>query len=687
MAFSSLASLLVILVALNHYGWQVPWLGLLLGAAYLALTSWRLGGRLTGLARGSAERLLGGLGVTVVLVAVFGTLTFYLHSFGRVATLALAFALPWFGSSRKVEPLGSTEATESRTVTWVAAAAMFALSAGTTLVVASARTDAALRTPWAQVSPLAFVLLAGAALAAVLALRHLRSAGWLLPTYACSLTLLPLVYPLGYGFDPFIHQATEVLLQSRGTVSPMPLYYLGQYADVTWLANLLAVPVTLVDMWLVPVLAAVLVPLLAVWLSRALKLRYPLLVSLVPLALTLTAFTYTTPQNLSYLFAFAAAVLVGVRLAGGRAPAAAPLGAALAALAAHPLTGFPTLAVVALWWVNFERPHLTQKLRWLSPTLAAGIVLAVPLALVLFTWLSPGSASLGLNRSFLGAVERLGADTAAALPFLPRAFAAQDAVYLLGQPLTLLTLLLAAWGWLALPATCRRLRLLGLAAGLAAASYLVLRLGVTFPNLPANEQGFYSDRLFELARLFALPLAMFGAAELTARLGAKFKSAAPLAVAFALSLAAGFYLTYPRLDLYHRDTAYNTTPADVTAVELVNREAGSEPYVVLANQAVAAAAVRQFGFAHYEHGYFYYPLPTGTNPLYQVFLEAAERGFPTKATVQTAADVAGVTQVFFILNRYWANADTLADVAAQEADANWDVAGGAVRVYRYQFGL
>jgi hypothetical protein len=224
-----------------------------------------------------------------------------------------------------------------------------------------------------------------------------------------------------------------------------------------------------------------------------------------------------------------------------------------------------------------------------------------------------------------------------------------------------------------------------LAASLVATGFIVLKLCFTFASLPLNEQDFYSIRLWDLALLCLTPLVLLGGLKIGQWLRLKFSSALPWLLAGSLILTASFYLTYPRMDTWQKDTAYNTTPADVEVVKLIAETAGDLPYVVLANQAVSAAAVREFGFTNYFAGNFYYPIPTGTNPLYQIYLDATEGGMPKRDIIAQAAQIANVPQVYLVLNRYWADFLKLAPIASQEADQKWIISNDKIQVFRYDF--
>jgi hypothetical protein len=341
--------------------------------------------------------------------------------------------------------------------------------------------------------------------------------------------------------------------------------------------------------------------------------------------------------------------------------------------------------VLALAWVTFDVPHETPWRKKALAGAAAAVALVVPASFVLFGLLKPGAASLALNHDLLGSLQSIGQDVASRLPFLPPFVNLADAVYLWGRPLVLVFVILAALGYYSARRDVPKLQLFGVAWALLTASYLVLKLAARFPNLPPYEQDFYTVCLWDLALLCLWPLVLVGAYHLGRFAWHKVASPLPIVLAEALVLTASFYLTYPRLDAWHRDSAYNTTPADAETVKLIDQAAGGAPYVVLANQAVAAAAIREFGFTHYYAGNFYYPVPTGTNPLYPVYAAATESGTPTRAVVVRAAELAGVNQVYLVLNRYWADFLKLAPIATKAANQYWSVADDRVQVFRYDF--
>jgi hypothetical protein len=110
--------------------------------------------------------------------------------------------------------------------------------------------------------------------------------------------------------------------------------------------------------------------------------------------------------------------------------------------------------------------------------------------------------------------------------------------------------------------------------------------------------------------------------------------------------------------------------------------------VVLANQAISAAAVREFGFRQYfqsqdadrpgEH--FYYPIPTG-QPLYQDFLAMNELD-GARGQAEKTMRFADVDTVYYVVTNYWWQAQGKIVNAKREADTWWAL-DDQVWVFKY----
>ncbi|MEK7084130.1 MAG: hypothetical protein AAB932_02775, partial [Patescibacteria group bacterium] len=130
----------------------------------------------------------------------------------------------------------------------------------------------------------------------------------------------------------------------------------------------------------------------------------------------------------------------------------------------------------------------------------------------------------------------------------------------------------------------------------------------------------------------------------------------------------------------------NVRDADIEAVHFIDEHnQGEKNYIVLTNQAVAAAALKEFGFAKYHETpsgeHYFYSIPTG-GPLYQFFRNMVYDS-PKKEWMLQAMNFAGVPRAYFIHTNYWAPAGEIRDKAKIEAAAWWELGGGRVWVYEY----
>jgi len=136
----------------------------------------------------------------------------------------------------------------------------------------------------------------------------------------------------------------------------------------------------------------------------------------------------------------------------------------------------------------------------------------------------------------------------------------------------------------------------------------------------------------------------------TALSGSTSRTIYPVAIIFflALFITISTYLTYPRADAFAKSRADATSQADITAVRWIEADSAGKNYVVLSNQAVAAAALQEFGFKKYYTDQntecqmskvkcqmlFFYPIPT-TSLLYQLYLDILSHLASELASIRT----------------------------------------------------
>ncbi|MEK7545630.1 MAG: hypothetical protein AAB554_00965 [Patescibacteria group bacterium] len=637
------------------------------------------------------------------LTAVFGTVVYYAYKLDTMGLSWLLISMPWVvfaftplakdKRERAAEAEIKVEKTAPEDSLSAVLLALTVLSDAAALRwLAGARTDEAIRTPWEAVPPI-FFLWIGIATVCLAALAY-RKRYPHLALGAASLHLFTLlapaalVYAVGYGFDPFVHQAAERLVSAVGEITPKTPYYVGQYALVTVIAKLFRIGAESVDRYLLPVMTAVFLPAAAAWLlrrgfgvARGLALVGAMGVFLLPLG----SFVSTTPQGVSNLF-FLLTVIVGAAwLHAHRPPLGFVLALAAASAAAHPLAGIPALFAAALL-MTVKLRHDGLALPRISKAIVFGILLGAAALAVPFAFsLREGTGSLPIEAAFKKPIATLVENVPFEGPGLETRYRPLlDFAEFIDRNYDLLWLIMAGAGaWLLgrqKPFRRSALALGGLSLALLAGSS-VLRTGFTFEDVIGYEQGNYAARLYEAGLLAASPLVLAAFAWWWRAL-TKTDAAVRflMALVFAAAVAALAYGAFPRLDDYRWSRGYSTSAHDVEAVRWIDTHAIG-PYVVLANQSVSAAALREYGFRTYYGDQFYYSIPTGA-PLYQKYLEMVYDA-PSRATMDAAMRDIGVRQAYFVINDYWTDAGRIIDAAKKTADDWQEVGDGKVFIFRY----
>lgn len=571
----------------------------------------------------------------------------------------------WLAGRFPMQPADSqaTARWQKREV-WTTIAYFVCLIAGLAILL-DGRSNRPLISPWDTVSNFEFLAFGLGSLCLLLLNRWRPLPRVLLcGHYLWSFSVFIIVYAIGYGFDPFIHEASIRAIESSGRIAPLTPYYLGQYSLVSIFHGLFAGNLSRWSQLLVPGLAALLLPLL--WPRRS--------TGLIMLAFSFAIFTLTTPQNLAYVF-LAAVILLATRPQPDKGTLTLAWLLAGAALFTQPIAGIPAVLLAASLSAESRTPRRAQSLvRW---AFLAAYALAVPLAFYFFS----ASAGASVNLAWPDMRELF----AGLIPSNPqRERWWLNFTYLFAANRGWLFAALSVGGIVALWRQQEHLLLRRLAwpAGALVISALVASL-LNFHFLIEYERFDYPLRLLVIAALFMLPLAARPLDSFLDRLAQQpLRLGWPLYLLLGAVLAVSLYLSYPRFDHYHNSHGYAVSRADVMAVDWIENDAAGADYIVLANQQVSAAALRQLGFKKYYPGdVFFYPIPTG-GPLYQEYLNMTGR--PTTATMSAAMDLAGVRLAYFVLDDYWFEADKIGPEAELIADHSELIADGQVRVYRFR---
>ncbi len=540
-------------------------------------------------------------------------------------------------------------------------------------------TTAALISPWQAVPQYFFAVIAAVFVVLLfrLTLSARNSLMLLSAFYFTVFAVVLVVFPLGFGFDPFIHQATLDLIARVGSVDPKPLYYLGQYAFLTIVSKLFFLPLKELHYLLIPLLAAVFLPqtllrFLRSWFSEnnSISITIAALLS-IPFGM----FTITTPQHLAYLL-LALVILRGLDCRGPRDLIIIYL-LALAALASQAIAGIPALLFAVILTVYYS------DLPRFKVIFSAAIYVFAAFALPLALWIAGRSQPVSEAAYIPEPVFSLPANPHSENLILNTAY-----FFIFNLEYIIIFLVLAglyiAWRYR------QRCRIMVLYAGMGITLFVAYYLSrnLDFSYLIDYERGSFLERIRTEAVLFASPFIVIAIYALVSRAKAapryiRYTFGAFLVISFSVSV----YASYPRFDRYFNSHSYTVSQADIDAVRLVNKQAGNSKYIVLANQQVSAAALSEFGFKQYYQtsngsDIFYYPIPTG-GPLYGYYLNMVYLK-PSRDTMLKAMDLAGVNEAYFVLNKYWWAFDKIAAEAKLEADSYFGIDNDNILVFEYR---
>lgn len=648
---------------------------------YTLLLSYVLGQRLAPRARTAVSSLAGFLSLCGYFV-LLGTALFYLNALSYISFAVVILASPVLMGIRGVA-LPKQILSEPRMVDIrlkVLYALYFVLVTLCALVLLRAQTTESAVSPWILVHPSLFALFFTLLFVTYALIFRSRFASpyLLVPIFFFAFSVATAVFPLGFGYDPFIHDATISLLNASGTIEPKPLYYIGYYVLVLLIKMLSGLQIATVNAWFTPMASSLFLPVALYGLLRYVlaERRYALLLPMAVLILPYPELIQSTPQSASFLWSLLVVVLSMLRLTAPVIPWSVIFVTAATAAAFHPLTGIPLILAVATayGWSALPKSPLRTSLLAVSATFTA---LAIPLLLL---WVGARSGEFAVQLvvpNFSGVANDLAGP-------LYRYISLDDAVYGFSNLAFILTLSLTVYGSVYAARRQMLSRTLPLLVSGAAIflSYLIVRSSLQFDFATVSEQSVFAERLLTLSRYLLLPSMLFGAyALMKAPPRPAGMRSIPIAL-FCLLATASWYLSYPRFDTRMHSKGYTAGAADYTAVRWIEKDSAGAPYVVLANQTVSAVAVKEYGFHHYYNGLFYYPLPTN-GPLYSYYLRSVSDPENAPQHAAEVAQLAGVKLVYIVLNRYWDLYPVVAEKLRSEANASATLAGDRVRVFRF----
>jgi len=557
--------------------------------------------------------------------------------------------------------------------------------------------------------------------------------------FLLTYSIVNIIYGINFGFDPFIHQATEKL------ISPKPLLYIGQYSLVLWLSKISSLSLILIDKWLVPVLASLFLPatiFFALTKGFSFKAKTALL-TILTFPIFLLPFYFSVPQNLANLFLLITILLSPLLTKEGVRGWWILWLLGLLTFSIHPFSGIPLLIYLTIYTL------LTQKKFQLSRRKIISILVIVILlglvALPLALWVGSGIAS-NLDVSITSYELQI---TDYQFFNWVRFNSIFHLVYLFKINHVLILAILAASGlWLIIKNNKLRITGYGLLV-----TFFIISINTSLINiikLPiiSYEIAEFTSRFWQIALLFLIPLILYALAKiisvtlersdplrqssseasrvssnredsiasLTTPLQNDKKKASQwsmvppsprlwragngqmlrLSLIFFIALLAtiSLYLTYPRNDAFTKGRSFATSSSDITAVKWIEDDANGTNYVVLANQAVSAAALQEYGFKKYYQNHseecqlstvkcqmlFIYPIPT-TSPTYQIYLDMVYQA-PTKKRLQQALELTGADIAYFAINDYWLDFEKIVETAKTEFSEFQSIDNGKIYIFK-----
>jgi hypothetical protein len=489
------------------------------------------------------------------------------------------------------------------------------------------------------------------------------------------------IYPLGFGFDSIIHEATEKIIFATGTLSPKPFYYVGHYSLVIILSHLLHFNVAWIDKLLLPALLSLFLPgsILIVLLEKLPRPKN--IFALLPLTLLILPyknFIVTTPQAVANVFLI---ILIFLAIHKFKDPQTKKFSLLLLMYALiitliHPLTGVCAFIFIILFIII--RSPLKKKLKIALVTIFSLVSsFIMPIIFYLSSFLSQQIDITWQKNSI-------------PLFYWPEFSMTYQSVFLnliyiyhyffiflfLGLALTGLVIILKLkkkrWFLLLLPAI------------IIFINSLLVKKWLNFNHLIIYEKNDYSGRLLEIAFYFFIPLFLITWHYIFKKFQASKQFIFALFIFIALLTCSTIYLSYPHHDSLETSGFYNISLSDLRTVSFIHKHC-YDSCIVLANQAVAAAAVESYGFTKSyqteKEEIFYYPIPTG-GTLYQYYLQMIAS--PNPQTMAEIRQLSGAKISYFVVNDYWWNSEKIVKKTKDLADAWVNVDNGKVYIFEFK---
>ncbi len=687
---AALIALSLTLLILEVYVYTLPLLSSIAFLLYVIVTSKSIGERLSG---DTEIQWWSGSVVVISAISLINVIFYYSYKITPETSLISLF-LPLFILIRKKKELANKNTEETSNIPLL----VYFFGILEILLIAMvihARNGELMPSPWLAFNAAFFIVFAIATTLYVYLLAKKTSGKIMLIGtiihFFIFYCIAAIVYKLGFGFDGFIHRATESWILQHGFIDPKEPFYIGQYGLVVTLSRITGIAIKYIDIFFVPVVASISIPTLVyitfpkIW--KITKQTALVLSLFVPFAFFLS-FNLTTPHNLALLLT----ILISISLLGyyyNVLPYSILFILSLFEITTHPLLGAPVMCIVIFSWII--KKYQSKKIS-ISSYIIISFLLAL-LPIVMFTiqqWLGGyGVPTLTNPLSHIGLLKEY-----FVRPFWYKAHAAwyMEILYTWQYAVTPVVILFSLLGAWYLRKTKIAWLLLSSSIGFCAGAFL-LRTLVTFPNVSFHEQGNYPLRLLIAAIVVIIPLGMYGIYKFSEQKSVWIQDKLKLktntlyilgSIKIGVLLMLSLYFAYPQYNSKVYFPGFNVTEYDKKVVETIHNKNTYNHYVVLSTILTAVTSLTEYPFANYidttQGPQFYYSIPAG-GPLYILYEEMLYQGQKRK-TIDKVFDLTHVNTVYFVVPWYWKNSDKIVEGAKKTADV-WQSIDNKMWIFEY----
>ncbi len=515
-----------------------------------------------------------------------------------------------------------------------------------------------------------------------------------------TISLVIFLFPLGFGFDPFIHKATEKIIYEQGQITPKPFYYIGMYSFIVFLSKIFFISINYLHDFLVPILFSIVLPLsIFFFCTKFLQTNKNLacFISLLSLTIPLSLFIITTPQSfanilaLNFIFLFPLYKTYFIK--NKKLSLFLSSLHLISIILIHPIAGISTFIFFVIYLLS-QNNNIIKIHKKLKIIIYLFLIILLPIAFLLNNFIQTHQISIITNLKII---------TKNFHPiFAPYTFyfvnqynLIKDLIYFfINNYFYIITF--TSISIIILLNKQKKYQIFNLYFKtfiILLLNYFILKTFVPFNNLINYEKLNFAFRVLFISQYFLLPLFLYAVIIIFKPFFKKqiFSYTLFIIVLTILAITSSFYTAYPREDGYVYSSGYNLSTSDLKAINFVHNDAQKNQiknYIVLANQIVSAGALYKYGFYKYyttKQGQkiFYYPIPT-SSPLYNIYLESLNN-LPSSNLIQKASKIAQVKTVYLIINKYWANSSNIISFAKTQTNFWKNFDNGKVYVFKFIF--